>query len=292
MKKILITGATGQLGKEVVNALLKKTDAGNVSVLVRDAAKAEDLKAKGVDIRIGNYDDEASLVKAFKGIDSLYFVSSSELANRSQQHENVVKAAKEAQVKHVVYTSFQRRNETASSPIAAVSAGHLAAEEALKKSGMAYTILKHGLYLDMLPIFLGEKILENGQIYQPAGEGKTAYILRKDLAEAGAAILNGTGHENKIYEAYAGKTYSYPEIAKIVETISGREISYTSPTPEEYIQTLTTAGVPMEFAGMFAGFGEAIKQGEFADTSHFMEDILGRKPVTAEEYLKEVYKAS
>lgn len=292
MKQILITGATGQLGTEVINALLKKTDSGAVSALLRDTAKAGDLKARGVDIRVGNYDDLASLVKAFKGIDTLYFVSGSEMANRSQQHENVVKAAKEAQVKHVVYTSFQRRNETASSPIAAVAAGHLAAEEALKKSGLTYTILKHGLYLDMLPVFLGEKILENGQIYQPAGEGKTAYILRKDLAEAGAAILSTEGHANKIYEAYAGTTYSYPEIAKIMESISGREISYVSPTTEDYIQTLTGAGVPMEYAGMFAGFGEAIRQGEFADTSDFMETILGRKPVTAEEYLKEVYKAS
>ncbi len=292
MKHILVTGATGQLGKEVVNALLKQTPAGAISVLVRDAAKAADLKAKGVDIRVGSYDDEASLVNAFKGIDSLYFVSGSDIANRSRQHENVVKAAKEAQVKHVVYTSFQRRNETASSPVAAVSAGHLVAEEALKKSGLAYTILKHGLYMDMLPVFLGEKILESGQIYQPAGDGKTAYTLRKDLAEAGAAILTTEGHENKTYEAYAGTTYSYPEIAKIMGSISGREISYVSPTADEYINTLTGAGMPMEYARMFAGFGEAIRQGEFADTSNFIETILGRKPVTAEEYLKEIYKAS
>lgn len=292
MKHILITGATGQLGKEVVNALLKKTDAGAISVLVRDAAKAEDLKAKGIDIRTGSYDDEASLVKAFKGIDTLYFVSGSDIANRSQQHQNVVKAAKEAQVKHVVYTSFQRRNETASSPIAAVSAGHLAAEEALKKSGLTYTILKHGLYMDMLPIFMGDKLLETGVIYQPAGEGKTAYTTRKDFAEAGAAILTGSGHENKVYEAYSGKAYSYPEIAKIISEITGKEITYVSPTNDEFIQTLTAAGVPMEYAGMFAGFAEAIRQGEFADTSNFMENILGRKPVSAEDYLKEVYKAS
>lgn len=292
MKQILITGATGQLGKEVINALLKKTDSRTISALVRDTAKAGDLKAKGIDIRVGSYDDVASLVKAFKGMDTIYFVSSSEIANRSQQHENVVKAAKEAQVKHVVYTSFQRRNETASSPIAAVSAGHLAAEEALKKSGLTYTILKHGLYMDMLPVFLGEKILESGQIYQPAGEGKTAYILRKDLAEAGAEILSTEGHENKIYEAYAGQTYSYPEIAKILEGISGKAISYVSPAMDDYIKTMTGAGVPMEYAGMFAGFGEAIRQGEFADTSNFMETILGRKPVTPEEYLKDVYKTS
>lgn len=289
MKKILITGATGQLGKEVVLALLKKITASDIAVLVRDSSKAEELKALGVEIRIGNYDDYASLVQAFRGIDQLYFVSGSEIDKRVQQHEQVVKAAAEAGVRHVVYTSFQRRNETGTSPIAAVAKSHIAAEEALKRSGMSYTILKHGLYMDMLPIFMGDKVLENGTIYLPAGEGKTSFSLRKDLAEAGAAILTGKGHENKIYEAYAGKTYSYPEIAGILKGVTGKEISYVSPSPEEYISTLTAAGVPIEFAGMFAGFGEAIRQGEFADTSNFLEDILGRKPVTAEEYLKEVY---
>jgi NAD(P)H dehydrogenase (quinone) len=291
MSKILVTGATGQLGKEVVNALLKKVNASDISVLVRDAAKAEELKTKGVDVRIGNYNDHSSLVNAFKGIDKLYFVSSSEMQNRGLQHETVVKAAKEANVKQVVYTSYQRKNETASSPIAAVGEGHLAAEEALKKSGMAYTILKHGLYMDMLPIFMGEKVLENG-IYQPAGEGKTAYALRKDMAEAGAVILTGEGHENKIYEIAAGKAYNYPEIAGIMKHITGKEISYVSPTGEEYIKTLTAAGVPAEFAGMFAGFGEAIKQGEFEDTSNMLENLLGRKPVTMEDYLQGIYKAN
>lgn len=291
MNKILITGASGQLGKEVAKALLKKVPASGIAILVRDASKAEDLKAQGIEVRTGNYDDHASLIQAFKGIDKLYFVSGSDIASREQQHRNVVKAAVEAGIKHVIYTSFQRHNETSTSPIAAVAKSHISTEEALKSSGLTYTILKHGLYMDMLPIFLGDKILENGVIYQPAGEGKTAYSLRKDLAEAGAAVLTGKGHENKIYEAYTGKTYTYPEIAGILKNITGREISYVSPTPDEYIKTLTSAGVPMEFAAMFAGFGEAIRQGEFATTSLFLEEILERKPVTVEEYLKELYSS-
>ena len=291
MNKILITGATGQLGKEVADALLKTVDPSAIAVLARDASKAADLKARGVEIRIGDYSDYTSLVNAFKGIDKLYFVSGSDIPSRVEQHRNVVKAAKEAGVKHVVYTSFQRKNETASSPIAMVAEGHLAAEEALKASGLTYTILKHGLYMDMLPVFMGDKVLESGLIYQPAGEGKTAYVTRRDFAEAGAAVLTGTGHENKVYEAYASKTYSYQDIARILSSLTGKEIAYVSPGTEEFIQTLTGAGVPMEFAGMFAGFAEAIKQGEFEDTSHFLEDVLGRKLTTAEEYLKQVYTA-
>lgn len=291
MNKILITGATGQLGKEVADALLQTVEPSAIAVLARDASKAADLKARGVEIRIGDYSDYTSLVNAFKGIDKLYFVSGSDIPSRVEQHRNVVKAAKEAGVKHVVYTSFQRKNETASSPIAMVAEGHLAAEEALKASGLTYTILKHGLYMDMLPVFMGNKVLENGVIYQPAGEGKTAYVTRRDFAEAGAAVLTGTGHENKVYEAYASKTYSYQDIARILSSLTGKEIAYVSPGTEEFITTLTGAGVPMEFAGMFAGFAEAIKQGEFEDTSHFLEDVLGRKLTTAEEYLKQVYTA-
>jgi len=166
MSKILVTGATGGLGSAVVNALLAKTEASNIAVLVRDAAKVEALKEKGVNILVGDYSDFDSLVAAFQGIDKLYFVSGNDIHNRIPQQENVVKAAVAAGVKHVVYTSFQRKNETATSPIAFVAEGHLKTEEWLKASGLTYTILKHGLYTDLLPMFVGEQVLETGVIYQ------------------------------------------------------------------------------------------------------------------------------
>lgn len=169
MKKILITGVTGQLGKAVIHKLLKKIKASDLAVLVRDASKVEDLKVKGVDIRVGDYMNYDSLVKAFSGIDKLYFVSGSDISTRTPQHENIVKAAIEAGVKHVVYTSFQRKNETETSPIALVAEAHLKAEKWLIESGMKYTILQHGLYMDMLPMFIGDKLFETGVIYQSTG---------------------------------------------------------------------------------------------------------------------------
>lgn len=120
MSKILVTGATGGLGSAVVNFLLEKTAASNIAVLVRDSAKVEALKEKGVSIVVGDYSDIDSLIAAFQGIDKLYFVSGSDIQHRLLQQENVVKAAVAAGVKHVVYTSFQRKNETATSPIAFV----------------------------------------------------------------------------------------------------------------------------------------------------------------------------
>lgn len=289
MSKILVTGATGPLGKGVINALSERVDRSELAVLVRDASKVEDLKAKGIDIRVGDYNDQGSLVKAFTGIEKLFFVSGSDIATRLTQHENVVAAASEAGVKHVIYTSFQRENDTETSPISFVAASHIHAENLLKASGMTYTLLKHGLYMDMLPLFLGDQVLETGVIYQPAGDGKAAFTLRQDLAEFGATILTTAGHENKIYEAYASRAYTYQEIAEIISSLTGKSIRYISPTPEEFTKNLGEAGVPAEYVGMFAAFAEAIRQGEFAKTSTEIETILGRKTTNISDFLKGVY---
>lgn len=289
MSKILVTGVTGGLGSAVVKFLLEKTAASNISVLVRDAAKVEDLKSKGVNIIVGDYNNYDSLVAAFSGIDKLYFVSGNDIANRIPQHENVVKAATQAGVKHVVYTSFQRKNETATSPIAFVAEGHLKTEEWLKASGLAYTILKHGLYTDLLPMFVGEQVLETGVIYQPAGDGKTAFAWREDMAEAGANVLTSEGHEHKIYDITGAKTYFYQDIANIISGISGKQIVYVSPSIEEFTKTLTEAGVPAQYIGLFAGFSGAIKDGEFDEVSSDLADLLGRTPLDVETFLKGVY---
>jgi len=289
---ILVTGATGPLGNGVVEFLLKKTPASNIAALVRDPAKAEALKARGVEIRVGDYSNYDSLVKAFKGIDQLYFVSGNDIQNRSTQQANVVRAAKEAGIKHVLYTSFQRKNETASSPIALVAQTHLETESALKTSGIPYTILKHTLYTDMLPIFIGDKVLETGVIFQPAGGGKVTFATRADMAEAAANILTSQGHENKEYEIAGSKAWSYQEIAGIISEITGKSINYISPTQEAFRQELTKAGVPDHYIGLFAGFGEGIKQGEFDQTDPTLEKLLGRKPTSVREFLQKVYAPS
>lgn len=286
---ILISGATGHLGKATIDFLLQKGLASKLAVLVRDAAKATEFKSNGIDIRVGDYNDYASLVNAFKGVDKLYFISGSDIANRLQQHSNVVRAAKESGVKHVVYTSFQRKNETETSPIALVANAHLQTEKLLKESGLTYTILKHSLYTDMLPVFIGDKVLETGTIFQPAGNGKVSFATRADMAEAGAIILTTTGHENKVYEIAGAASYSYEDIAAIISDLTGKKIAYISPTSEEFQQTLTKAGVPADYIGLFASFSEAIRQGEFDFPDSTLEKFLGRKPVSPKEFLKEVY---
>lgn len=286
---ILVTGATGNYGKATIDFLLKKgISAKSISALVRDEAKAEDLKTKGINLKMGDYDNYSALLDAFKGVDKLLLVSGSDVANRAKQQENVVKAAKEAGVKHIVYTSFERKNDTETSPIAFLAKSHIDTENQIKESGMSYTILKNNLYLDALPLFFGEHVLDTG-IFLPAGDTTSAFALRNDMAEATANILINERHENKEYSLSNTENISLQEIAQDLSDIVGKPINYVSPPQEVYIETLTQAGVPAEYIGIFAGFAEAIKQGEFLTEKTDLENLLGRKPTTAKAFLKEVY---
>ena len=288
---ILVTGATGPLGGAVVKALLAKTGAANISILARSEEKAAALKAQGVKINIGDYTDYASLVAAFKGIDKIYFVSGNDIPNRIPQHENVINAAKEAGVKHVLYTSTARKNETSSSPIFFLEEAHFETENKLKASGLKYTILQHNLYADVIPVFAGDHLLQSNTLAFPAAEGKTTFALREELGEAGAnLLLDDSGkYENKSIALTGATGVTWGEIAKAISEITGQQISYVSPAHDDYIAALKNAGVPEIFVQMLSGFGAAIEQGEFGEVSPELEAILGRKPAPFTDLLKAVY---
>jgi NAD(P)H dehydrogenase (quinone) len=288
---ILVTGATGPLGGAVVTSLLKKANAANISILARSEEKAVALKANGVNVLIGDYDNYASLVTAFKGIDKIYFVSGNDIPNRIPQHQNVINAAKEAGVKHVYYTSTQRKNETASSPIFFLEDAHFQTEKMLKASGLKYTILQHTLYADIIPVFAGEQLLNIGTLFFPAGEGKTTFALRTELAEAGANLLldESNQYENKSITLTGATGITWGEVATAISEITGQQIGYVSPAQEQYIHTLNNAGVPEIFVKMLSGFGEAMKEGEFDQIHPELEIILGRKPAPFTELLKSAY---
>jgi NAD(P)H dehydrogenase (quinone) len=290
MSTILVTGATGGLGHAVVETLLQTINPTQLAVLARDPAKAADLQAQGVAVRQGDYSNYESLTAAFAGVEKLYFVATSSMKDRIQQHENAVKAATAAGVKHLVYTSFQRKTEDGTSPVAFIEEAHLVTEKLIKQSGLTYTILKHALYLDVFPPFFGPQVLENNTIHLPAGTGRGAYASRHDLAVAGAAVLTSPGHENQAYELAANTTYSLADFAEALSTLSGRAIQYVAPSPAEFVAQLTQAGVPAENSQMAAALMSAIAQGEFDLPDSTLEKLLGRKPESPTEFLKAAYK--
>lgn len=286
---ILVTGASGNYGKATIDFLLKKgISANGISALVRDEGKVKDLNEKGINLRIGDYDNYEGLVEAFKGVEKLLLVSSSDILKREKQHENAVNAAIEAGVKHILYTSFERKNDTETSPIYSIAKSHIKTEELIKESGLTYTIFRNNLYLDLLPMFFGEDVLTTG-IFLPAGDCKSAYALRNDMCEATANVLTGKVHDNKVYSLSNTESVSLQEIAHDLSEIVGKDINYVSPSQDIYVQTLTKAGVPAQYIGMFAGIAEAIKQGEFSAETTDLEALLGRKPTTAKAFLKEIF---
>ncbi|WKL49591.1 SDR family oxidoreductase [Flavobacterium pectinovorum] len=285
---ILITGATGQLGYATIESLISKgIPANEIAALVRDEKKASNLINLGIEIRIGHYNDYNSLINASRGIERLLLISSSEMVDRLIQHKNVINAAKENDVKHIIYTgidikSFER------TAIPHVSQIHKDTADYLKGTGMTYTLLNNTLYADLIALFSGDNVLESG-IFFPAGTGKNPFVSRKEMGEAAAVVLTTTGHENKEYAITANTAHSFSEIAEILSDIAGKEVKYLQPDVDTYIKELTKAGIPKESASFLAGFGTAIGQNEFDTDRSDLEILLGRKPMELREFLSSIY---
>lgn len=287
---ILVTGATGHFGNATINFLLEKgVKASQISALVRNEQSVDEFKKKGVSTLVGDYDNYNSLVTAFTGVEKLLFVSSSDIINRTAQHRNVINAAKEAGVKHLIYTSFQRRNETEASPLWIVAQSHIQTEKWLKESGIDFTILKNNLYMDFLPGFIGEKVAETGIIYVPAENGKVSAVLRVEMAEAAANVLATDGHVGKEYDFTNTTAVTYHDIAKTVSEAIEKPINYISPSVEEYGKTLASHGVPAEVIGIFSSFAVAQAQGELDIESTDLEKLLGRRPTSVKDFLSKLY---
>ncbi len=285
---MLITGATGQFGTSTIEFLLKKTAANQIAAMIRDVTKSGNLKSLGVDVRTADYDNREALARALKGVDKLLLISGNDVGKRLQQHKNVVDAAINSGVTHIIYTSIFRKNEKDSS-IGSVVRSHAETEDYIKKSGLNYTIMLNTLYADMLPVFFGKSVMNTG-IYLPAGNGQASYAARKDMAEAAACILTGEGHENKEYVIANTKNYTMDELAEIISGITGKKIQYLNPSREAYIETLAGAGIPQEVILLTAGFSEAIKNGELETTHSDFEKLTGREPLSMEVFLQQVYK--
>lgn len=286
---ILVTGATGNLGKATINSLLNRGIAPNdITALVRDETRSAALKSKGLQIRIGDYQDFASLKSAFQGVEKLLLISSSsDIPYRFEQHKNAINAARETGVSHIIYTSFDMK-DLHQSIMGEEVRYHAYTADYLKQVAIPYTLMDNTMYADMIPVLSGKDILNNG-ISIPAGDGKTPFLPITEMAEALAVVLTTPGHENKEYVIAAETAFSFAEIADLLSGITGKKITYHQPAVSAYIARLIQIGASEEDAAYIARFSGAIAKGEFDTNTSDVRQLLGRSPVSLKDFLQTIY---
>jgi NAD(P)H dehydrogenase (quinone) len=268
---IAVTGATGQLGHFVIDALLKRIPAKEIVVAVRNTAKAADLAAKGVTVRHADYNDTLSLTTAFAGIDTLLLISSNEVGKRLAQHVNVINVAKTAGVGRIVYTSILHAD---ASPLS-LADEHRGTEDAIKRSGMAYTILRNGWYAENYTSAI-PAALANGAFMGAAGNGRLSLAPRADYAEAAAVVLTSGEEGNHVYELAGDEACTLAELAAEVSRQTGRDIPYRNMTEAEYAAALAKTGLPGWLAAAFASWDANAAKGALFDSSRQLGRLIGR----------------
>ena len=284
---ILITGATGNLGGVVIQTLLQQLPANEIAALVRDPAKASALEARGVSVRVGEYDDIPSVEAAMRGVDKVLLISGGNAPNLVEQHQNVVTAAKRAGVQCLAYTGriFKDRATLAS----AFMDTHYQTDDIVMASGMNYTLFRNNLYMDSLLWLVGPNATETG-INLPTGDGKVAFALRSDMGEAMANVLAGQDGDNRIYHFTGARAYSFEEVAAALSDLTGKTVRYNPLTSEAYLAQLKAQGTPEEVAGHVLDSMIDIKNGQSEEVSDDLERALGRKPTGLKEGLKTLFK--
>lgn len=280
---LLVTGASGHLGRQVVELLLGSYD-GTIVATTRTPEKLSDLSQRGVIVRHADFDDPASLAEAFKGVDRLLLVSTDALdvpGRRINQHRNAVKAAEQAGVKHVVYTSLM--NPGPDSPVF-LAPDHRSTEEALAASKLGWTALRENIYMDLWLMSLPQAI-QMGKLFNAIGDGKAAYITREDCARAAAAALASTYEGRRVLDITGPEAISQHELAAIVSKISGQEITYIPLELNALVGNMVSAGLPRPVAEGYASFDVAVAQGKFSTVSNGVEELTGRKPTSVADFL-------
>nr|WP_145157304.1 SDR family oxidoreductase [Paenibacillus terrae] len=272
--KLLVTGATGKLGRKVVENLLQTVPASQLAVSVRNPDKAEDLRARGVDVRHGDFDVPETLDKAFAGIDRLLIISADgDNETRIRQHTNAVEAAARAKVGFIAYTSLGNAAESK----LFLAPPHQAAEQAILKTGIPYSFLRNNWYLENeIPSIQG--VLAGAPWVTSAESGKVGWALQQEYAEAAATVLAGEGHENTVYEL-SGKPLTQAELVTALGNVLGKEVPLQQVDDEQYADIMKQAGVPEFALPIVVGIQQGIREGQLEIKSQDFEKLLGR-PLT------------
>lgn len=279
---IAVTGATGHLGRLVVESLLERgTAADQVVAAVRTPAKAADLAARGVVVREADYSRPETLEAAFEGVDTLLLVSSSEVGQRVPQHVAVIDAAKAAGVGRVVYTSVLHADTSS----LVLAPDHKATEEHLAQSGLATTILRNSWYIENY-VQSVQQARETGEILASVGDGRIASATRAEYAEAAAVVLLDEAHAGKVYELTGDVAWTHDELAAAASEVLGREVSYHRVSSEEHAAVLAGFGLDEGTVGFVVALDGNIRDGQLAAVTDDLSTLLGRPTLGLVESLR------
>ncbi|MGK5052729.1 NmrA family NAD(P)-binding protein [Janthinobacterium sp. RB2P8] len=277
---IVITGATGNLGQHVIASLLTSVPAASIIAAVRDPARAANLAALGVQVRQADYNDGASLDAAFKGATKILLISSSEVGQRAQQHQNVIDAARRAGVALLAYTSVLRAD---TSPLG-LAAEHVITEAAIRASSLPYAFLRNGWYLENHTEHLAP-VLEHGVVLGAAQNGRFSSAARADYAAAAAAVLTAAQPQT-VYELAGDQGFTLAEYAAEVARQSGKAIVYKDLPQADFKAALVGVGVPEGFADLLADSDAGAARGGLEDNGKQLSALIGRPTTSLLEAVK------
>ncbi|MEN4687871.1 SDR family oxidoreductase [Pantoea agglomerans] len=272
---IAVTGATGQLGRFVIDALLKKVPAGEIVAAVRTPAKAADLAALGVIVRQADYGQPETLEAAFAGVDKLLLISGSEVGQREAQHKAVIEAARAAGVGFIAYTSLLHAD---TSPLS-LGVEHRATEALLKASGIPFALLRNGWYSENYAASIPPALAHHAFI-GAAGEGRIASAARQDYAEAAAEVMTREDQAGKVYELAGDDSYTLAQFATEIAAQSGEKVDYVNLSQSEFAAALKNAGLPEGLAEMLADSDAGAEKGGLFDDSRQLSQLIGRPTTT------------
>lgn len=292
----IITGASGHLGRSVTEHLLDYLHPAELILTTRTPEALGALAARGADVRYADFDQPETLEKAFQGGDNMLLISTLSVGRRAQQHRNAIEAAAKSGVRHIAYTSSG--GATPDNP-ALVIPDHLKTEDALKHSGVAYTILRDALYAEVPVLNIGPRALQTGKWVGSAGEGRVPFVAKSDCVACAARVLTSKGHEGVTYEITGPQLHSYRDAAALTSEVGGKPVEYVVVSDDEMLAMLIASGVPRHYEeGMrtpvgtssaedIVSYERGIRGNYFAVISDHVSQLLGRPPVS----LRQLYEA-
>lgn len=283
--KIAITGATGQLGQLVIQALLKRVSADQIVALVRNESKATALSEQGVELRHFDYDAPESLAPALQGIDKLLLISANEVGRRTPQHKAVIEAAQFAKVPYIAYTSLLRAD---SSPLD-LAQEHRETEALIQASDLSYTLLRNNWYSENYLAGV-EHNVASGKLFSATQNGLISSASRADYAEATAEVLTTQGHEQKTYELAGSQSFTKADLATYIAKAASKPVQYVEIDAESFAQGLTQAGLPEPVVNLITQADVETANGAMFSDRTDLEQLLGRKTISIQSQVETLFK--